>query len=91
MCTICKKFKKGTIDVEEAKDMLDEMVEYLSEEHIEEVEQMIFEAEDTFNYMNDRRLDKLELDGLKDEYDDEDYAPEEDLHEVSYDDDEDDD
>lgn len=88
MCTICKKLKKGSIDVAEAKDMLEEMTEYLSEEHIEEVEQIIFETEDTYDYMMDRRRQQMELDGVDEE---DDYAPEEDLTEYSYDDEEDDD
>jgi len=91
MCTICKKFKKGTIDVDEARDSLEEMMEFLSEEHIEEIEEMLFQAEDTYDYMMERRLDKLELDGGSDkQYDDDDYVIEEDLSEVSYDDEEDD-
>lgn len=81
MCTICKKFKKGTIDADEARDLLEESLEFLSEEHIEEVEQMIFEAEDTYDYMMERHLDKLELDGGRGYEDDEDYIIEEDLHE----------
>ena len=81
MCTICKKFKKGSIDVEEAKELLEESLEFLSEEHAEEVEQMIFEAEDTYDYMMERHLDKLELDGIKMQYDDDDYIIEEDLSE----------
>lgn len=88
MCTICKKFKKGTVDVDEAKGLLDEMMDYLSEEHIEEIEQMIFEAEDTYDYMTQRRLEQAELDGDDDTT--EDYAPEEDLHEIDYDEDDDD-
>ena len=79
MCTICKKFKKGTIEVEEARELLEETMEYLSEEHIEEIEEMLFEAEDTYDYMMERHLDQLELNG--EQYDDEDYAPEEDLYE----------
>lgn len=82
MCTICKKFKKGSIDVDEARELLEESMEFLSEEHIEEVEEMLFQAEDTYDYMMERHLDKLELDGDRRGYeDDEDYIIEEDLHE----------
>ena len=89
MCTICKKFKKGTIDADEARELLEEMMEYLSEEHIEEVEEIIFEAEDTYDYMMERHLDQLELNG--EQYSDEDYAPEEDLNEEEYPDEDEDD
>lgn len=76
MCVICKKFKKGSISVEDAREELEEQMEYLSEEHIEEIEEMLFEAEDTYVYMMERRRDQL---GLDDE--EADYVIEEDLHE----------
>ncbi len=77
MCVICKKFKKGSISTEEAREELEEQMEYLSEDHIEEIEQMLFEAEDTYIYMMERRREQLGLD------DDEEstYALEDDLHE----------
>lgn len=76
MCVICKKFKKGSISIEDAREELEEQMEYLSEEHIEEIEEMLFEAEDTYLYMMERRRDQL---GLDDE--EADYVIEEDLHE----------
>lgn len=76
MCVICKKFKKSSISIDEAREELEEQMEYLSEEHIEEIEQMLFEAEDTYVYMMERRRDQL---GLDDE--EADYVIEEDLHE----------
>ena len=76
MCSICKKFKKGSITTDEVRDELEEQLEYLSEEHIEEIEEMIFQAEDTYEYMMERRREQL---GLED--DDAEYALEEDLHE----------
>ena len=76
MCVICKKFKKGSISIEDAREELEEQMEYLSEEHIEEIEEMLFEAEDTYVYMMERRRDQL---GLDDE--EADYVIEEDLHE----------
>jgi thioredoxin-related protein len=85
MCSICKKFKKGSITTDEARDELDEQLEFLSEEHVEEIEQMLFEAEDTYEYMMERRREQL---GLEDE--DREYAPEEDLYEEIDPDDEDD-
>ncbi len=76
MCAICKKFKKSSISVQEAREELDEQMEFLSEEHIEEIEQMLFEAEDTYEYMMERRREQLGLDD-----DDAEYALEEQLHE----------
>lgn len=76
MCAICKKFKKGTIDVDEAREELEEQLEYLSEDHIEEIEHMLFQAEDTYDYMLERKRAKNAIDD-----EDEDYIIEEDLHE----------
>lgn len=81
MCVICKKFKKGTIDIDEAREMLEEASEYLTEEHIEEVEEMIYVAEDTMEYMNQRRLEQLEEDGIA--YDEEEESYEEELPDYS--------
>ena len=72
MCVICKKFKKGTVDIDEAREMLEEASEYLTEEHIEE---MLYVAEDTMEYMNQRRLEQLEEDGIS--YDEEESYEEE--------------
>lgn len=83
MCVICRKFKKGTLSIEEARDELEEQMEYLSEEHIEEIEHILFEAEDTYQYMLERKLARQEL-GEED-----DYPLEEDLHEEEAWDDED--
>lgn len=75
MCVICKKFKKGTVDIDEAREMLEEASEYLTEEHIEEIEEMLYVAEDTMEYMNQRRLEQLEEDGIS--YDEEESYEEE--------------
>lgn len=75
MCSICKKFKKGSIDIEEAREELEEQMEYLSEEHIEEIEEMLFTAEDTYDYMMEQNLSKVDLG------EEEDYPLEEDLQE----------
>jgi thioredoxin-related protein len=68
MCSICKKFKKGTIDADEAREELEEQIEYLSEEHIEEIEHMLFEAEDTYIYMMERKLAREDIGESDDEY-----------------------
>ena len=75
MCSICRKFKKGTLDIDEARDELEEQMEYLSEEHIEEIEHMLFQAEDTYQYMMERKISRQALG------EDDDYPLEEDLHE----------
>lgn len=55
MCTICKKFKRGSITLSEAREELDEQAEFLSEEHLEDIEEMLSEAEDTYDYINERK------------------------------------
>lgn len=55
MCSICRKFKKGSITVSEAREELDEQAEYLSEDHMEEIEEMLCEAEDTYDYIQERK------------------------------------
>lgn len=74
MCSICKKFKKGSLSIEEAREELDEQIEYLSEEHIEDIEEMLFEAEDTYKFITEQKLSNLDED-------EDDYPLEEDLQE----------
>lgn len=62
MCTICRKFKKGSIEIGEAREQLEEQMEYLTEEHIEEIEEMLLIAEDKLEYMNERARERLEYD-----------------------------
>jgi len=73
MCTICRKFKKGSLSVAEAREELEEQIEYLSEEHIEEVEELLFQEEDMLEYMQQRRMQETDED---DGYDDEGYDEE---------------
>jgi hypothetical protein len=54
MCTICKKIRKGSISIEEAREELDEQSEYLNEEHIEEVEELLYAEEDAYDYIRQR-------------------------------------
>ena len=70
MCQICKKFKKGSITINEAREELEEHAQFLNEDHIEEIEEMLFEAEDTYDYIKERKnafivegLDYDECDG----------------------------
>jgi anaerobic ribonucleoside-triphosphate reductase len=55
MCSICRKFKKGSLTIDEAREELEEQADYLSEEHIEEIEEMLFIAEDTYDYIQERK------------------------------------
>ena len=71
MCQICRKFKKGSITAKEAQEELEEHSQFLNEEHIEEIEEMLFEAEDTYDYIKERKnaflseeLDYDENDGV---------------------------
>ena len=68
MCSICKKFKKGSISVDEAYEELDEQFEFLTEDHIEEIEELLSEGEDTYDYITERKKKVLDLD-----IDDQDY------------------
>lgn len=70
MCSICRKFKKGSLTIDEAREELEEQAEYLSEEHMEEIEEMLFQAEDTYDYIQER---KQQLDNDDDSYDYEEY------------------
>jgi hypothetical protein len=55
MCTICRKFKKGTITAEEAREELEEQSDYLNEDHIEEIEDLINTEEDAYDYLFSRK------------------------------------
>jgi tripartite-type tricarboxylate transporter receptor subunit TctC len=46
MCLICVDFKNGGLDVVEARNNMVEMMDGLSDEHIEEIEEMLQEAEE---------------------------------------------
>jgi CTP:phosphocholine cytidylyltransferase-like protein len=69
MCSICKKFKRGSISVEEAREELDEQAEFLTEEHIEDIEELLSEREDAYDYITERKKAQLDID-------DEDYEDE---------------
>lgn len=86
MCNICKKFKRGSITLEEAFDELDEQADYLTEDHIEDIEEMLSDGEDTYDYINERNnkssiIDEdedYEEDGILPDYDDDHDLDEED-------------
>lgn len=71
MCNICKKFKRGSISIEDAREELDEQAEFLTEEHIEDIEELLSEAEDTYDYITERKK-KVELDTDDEDYEDDD-------------------
>lgn len=75
MCNICKKFKRGSITREEALDELDEQADYLTEDHIEDIEEMLSDGEDAYDYISERKNNSSIID--EDEYyeDDEDDLP----------------
>jgi hypothetical protein len=70
MCTICRRFKKGTITAEEAREELEEQSDYLNEDHIEEVEDLINTEEDAYDYLFNRK-DASYKELQEDDYDDE--------------------
>jgi hypothetical protein len=81
MCQICRKFKKGSLTVDDAREELEEQAEYLSEDHVEEIEEMLFQAEDTYDYIQERKKqiaddDSLDYEEYEDRYMDDDGLPE---------------
>lgn len=70
MCNICKKFKRGSISIEEAREELDEQAEFLTEEHIEDIEELLSEAEDTYDYITERKKKSIDLDVDDQDYED---------------------
>ena len=69
MCTICRRFKKGTITAEEAREELEEQYDYLNEDHVEEIEELISTEEDAYDYLYNRKgsLPKESDDDYEDE------------------------
>ncbi len=70
MCNICKKFKRGSLTTEEAREELDEQAEFLTEDHIEDIEEMLSEAEDTYDYITERKKSASEYDEDDQDYED---------------------
>ena len=64
MCAVCRKVKESSITPEQAEALLEELQHKLSDEHIEEVEDLIADYYDTYDY-------GLDDDMLMEEYDDE--------------------
>ena len=64
MCAVCRKVKESSITPEQAEALLEEIQHKLSDEHIEEVEDLIADYYDTYDY-------GLDDDMLMEEYDDE--------------------
>ena len=69
MCMICKGLERGKFTPEEARDKLEEFVDLdlLDEDHQEEVESLISEAEEDDYYWSTAKKDARR--NLEDEYD----------------------
>jgi hypothetical protein len=79
MCMICKGLEKGKFSPEDAREKLEEFVDLdlLDEDHQEEVESLIAEAEEEEFYWASAKKDVRKYE----DYDDEDYVDEEDYQE----------
>lgn len=64
MCAVCRKVKESSVTPEQAEALLEELQHKLSDEHIEEVEDLVADYYDTYDY-------GLDDDMLMEEYDDE--------------------
>jgi len=64
MCAVCRKVKESAVTPEQAEALLEELQHKLSDEHLEEVEDLIADYYDTYDY-------GLDDDMLMEEYDDE--------------------
>ena len=64
MCAVCRKVKETSVTPEQAEALLEELQHKLSDEHIEEVEDLVADYYDTYDY-------GLDDDMLMEEYDDE--------------------
>ena len=73
MCAICKAFKSGALSPEEARESLEEQSEFLTEEHIEDIEHMILVSEDSDNFLHEFRRYAYDEDEDLEERDEEDY------------------
>lgn len=71
MCQICKKFKRGSISLSEAREELEEQAEFLTEDHIEDIEEMLSEAEDTYDYITERKKPVKDYEDIEESYDNE--------------------
>jgi hypothetical protein len=64
MCVVCRKVNENSITPEQAEKLLEEIQSKISDEHLDEVEDMIAEYYDTYDY------------GLDEEYMNEEYNDE---------------
>jgi hypothetical protein len=77
MCMICKGLEKGKFSPEDAREKLEEFVDLdlLDEDHQEEVESLIAEAEEEEFYWASAKKDVRKYEDYDDEYvDEEEYA-----------------
>jgi hypothetical protein len=70
MCVVCRKLKAEELNPEDLRDLLEEVVNKISEEHYEEVEEKILEYEEEFDYKAETE-DYFQRNVLEEEYGDE--------------------
>ena len=80
MCMICKGLEKGKFSPEDAREKLEEFVDLdlLDEDHQEEVESLIAEAEEEEFYWASAKKDVRKYEDYDDEYVDEEEPIDED-------------
>jgi UDP-N-acetylglucosamine transferase subunit ALG13 len=83
MCTICRSLERNKITVQEAREKYEEMIDLIDEDHQEEIENTLAEAEEELMYWKDSK--KFLSEDFYEE-DDEDYPIEDQLEEYNEDD-----
>lgn len=83
MCTICRALERNKITVQEAREKYEEMIDLIDEDHQEEIENTLAEAEEELMYWKDSK--KLLSENYYEE-DDEDCPIEDQLEEYDEDD-----
>ena len=74
MCLICVDFKNGGLTVNEARNNMVEMMDELTDDHLEEIEEMLLEAQEDA-YWEDENF--CGIDSIPMGEEDEDMSPEE--------------
>jgi len=85
MCVICKGLKKGTLNLEDARDKYEEFVDLdlIDEDHMEIVETLLAEKEEEENYWSSAKKDYLRG---REDYEDTEESEEDLYEEVNCDD-----
>ena len=53
MCTICRSLQRNKISIQEAREKYEEMMDLIDEDHQEEIENVLAEAEEELMYWKD--------------------------------------